>query len=70
MHWQAVRVPGTEELWYSHGGITRAATNVVNELKTMKILQQAFEYDHARGTDKFKILVVGHSLGAGSSLGF
>ncbi len=70
MDWQAVRVPGSSELWYSHGGITKAAANVMKELKSLEILKQAFDYDSERGTDKFKILVVGHSLGAGNSVNF
>ena len=42
----------------------------MEEFISKNSLQRAFNYDLNRNTDKFELLVVGHSLGAGKLISF
>ena len=48
-------------------GMIQAAIYVRNKLRTEKILQRSFMFDPARGTENYDIVLVGHSLGAGTA---
>ena len=55
------------EDWLAHKGMVEAAVYIRNKLKSEDILNRAFNYAPERGTQTFQIVLVGHSLGAGTA---
>ncbi|XP_059484399.1 diacylglycerol lipase-alpha-like [Neocloeon triangulifer] len=51
--------------WLAHKGMVQAAVYVRDKIKEEGILARAF--DPSKGTDGFDLVVVGHSLGAGTA---
>lgn len=58
--------PVNEE-WIGHKGMVDAAAYIYKKLKEEHLLTKAFNWDKDRGTHKFGIVCVGHSLGAGTA---
>lgn len=52
--------------WLGHKGIIEAAQYINKQLTDRGVLQQAFYHNVDRGTPTFKVVLVGHSLGAGT----
>lgn len=50
-----------------HKGMIEAAVYLLNKLKNDKILERAFNHNPERGTKEFGLILVGHSLGAGTA---
>ncbi|GLH08390.1 Uncharacterized protein GBIM_13628 [Gryllus bimaculatus] len=48
-------------------GMVQAAAYIRDKLREERILERAFERDAARGTPAFDLVLVGHSLGAGTA---
>lgn len=55
------------EDWLGHKGMIQAAAYIRNILENENLIQQAQQFNLERKTDKFGIVVVGHSLGAGTA---
>ncbi|XP_026474659.1 sn1-specific diacylglycerol lipase alpha-like [Ctenocephalides felis] len=56
-----------KEDWLGHKGMVQAAQYILNELEQDQLLEKAFELNPARGTRDFGLVIVGHSLGAGTA---
>ncbi|KAK2717458.1 diacylglycerol lipase-alpha-like isoform X2 [Artemia franciscana] len=56
-----------KEDWIGHGGIIQAATYVKKKLEDEDLIAKAQAADPDQGTKDFKLVVVGHSLGAGTA---
>ena len=54
------------ENWLGHKGMIEAALYINKQLIDRGILQQAFYHSLERGTPSYKLVLVGHSLGAGT----
>ena len=48
-------------------GMVQSASYIQNKLETENLLNRAFSYDLERGTSEFRLVLVGHSLGAGTA---
>ncbi|CAH1799397.1 unnamed protein product [Owenia fusiformis] len=55
------------EDWLGHKGMVQAAVYIKQKLKEEMILSQAFGRDLDRGTQQYDLVLVGHSLGAGTA---
>ncbi|CAG2106899.1 unnamed protein product [Medioppia subpectinata] len=55
------------EDWLAHKGMVEAALYIRNKLKVDDVLNKALNYAPERGTQSFNIILVGHSLGAGTA---
>ncbi|XP_069037642.1 diacylglycerol lipase-alpha [Lepisosteus oculatus] len=53
--------------WLGHKGMVYSAEYIKKKLETEMILSQAFGRDLVRGTRHYGLVVVGHSLGAGTA---
>uniref|UniRef100_UPI00358E918F diacylglycerol lipase-alpha-like isoform X1 n=2 Tax=Myxine glutinosa TaxID=7769 RepID=UPI00358E918F len=60
-------VEGHQGTWLGHRGMVLSAKYVKKKLEEEMILSQAFGRDLARGTKYYGLVVVGHSLGAGTA---
>lgn len=47
--------------------MVQVAVHIQNKLISENILNQAFNFNPQRGTQDFKLVIVGHSLGAGAA---
>jgi sn1-specific diacylglycerol lipase len=47
--------------------MVHAAEYILEKLQRDKLLEQAFESDPTRNTQQYKLILVGHSLGAGTA---
>ncbi|XP_021355357.1 sn1-specific diacylglycerol lipase alpha-like isoform X2 [Mizuhopecten yessoensis] len=56
-----------KEEWVGHKGMVQAAVYIQKKLKDDRILAKAFGMDLDRGTQKYDLVLVGHSLGAGTA---
>ncbi|MBN3314876.1 DGLA lipase, partial [Atractosteus spatula] len=54
-------------IWLGHKGMVYSAEYIKKKLETEMILSQAFGRDLVRGTKHYGLVVVGHSLGAGTA---
>ncbi|XP_072046452.1 uncharacterized protein [Amphiura filiformis] len=52
--------------WYGHKGIVQAAHYIKKKLLDERLLARAFSHDVDRGTHQYGLILVGHSLGAGT----
>lgn len=48
-------------------GMVQVAVHIQSKLVSENILNQAFNFNPQRGTQDFKLVIVGHSLGAGAA---
>ena len=48
-------------------GMVQAAVYIKKEISERLLLSEAFDLDRARGTPDYQLVVVGHSLGAGTA---
>nr|XP_029733226.1 uncharacterized protein LOC109404729 isoform X1 [Aedes albopictus] len=55
------------EDWLAHKGMVQAAIYIKNKLEEENLIQRALEHNPARGTQDFGLVLVGHSLGAGTA---
>ncbi|XP_045581841.1 diacylglycerol lipase-alpha isoform X2 [Procambarus clarkii] len=56
-----------KEDWLGHKGMVSAAEYIRRKLREDNILTHAFGFDTSRGTQMYDIVLVGHSLGAGTA---
>ncbi|XP_065343511.1 diacylglycerol lipase-alpha isoform X2 [Cloeon dipterum] len=56
-----------KEDWLGHKGMVQAAAYIRDKIHEDGILARAFSRDPARGTHEFGLVLVGHSLGAGTA---
>ncbi|XP_018331978.1 sn1-specific diacylglycerol lipase alpha isoform X2 [Agrilus planipennis] len=66
---EAETIPLTppQEDWLGHKGMVQAAQYILEKLRSERLLERAFDFKPERGTRDFKVVVVGHSLGAGTA---
>ncbi|XP_076304469.1 inactivation no afterpotential E isoform X2 [Tachypleus tridentatus] len=57
----------THEDWLGHKGMVLAAVYIRRKLVEEGILTQAFRYSPEKGTSQYDLVLVGHSLGAGTA---
>lgn len=55
------------EDFLGHKGMVQAAVYIRNKLQEENLLEQALNHNPARGTQNFGLVLVGHSLGAGTA---
>lgn len=55
------------EDWLGHKGMVQAAVYIRNKLQEEDLISRTLNYNVERGTDKFGLVLVGHSLGAGTA---
>ncbi|ELT97131.1 hypothetical protein CAPTEDRAFT_139126 [Capitella teleta] len=55
------------EDWLGHKGMVQAAVYIRKKLKEEMLLARAFSSDPDRGTQQYELVLVGHSLGAGTA---
>ena len=55
------------EDWLGHKGMVQAAVYIKNKLEEENLITRALEHNVERGTNKFDLVIVGHSLGAGAA---
>ena len=53
--------------WVGHKGMVQAAVYIRNKLEDENLLQRAQQHNLERKTDQFGLVIVGHSLGAGTA---
>uniref|UniRef100_A0A182VT40 Diacylglycerol lipase-alpha n=1 Tax=Anopheles minimus TaxID=112268 RepID=A0A182VT40_9DIPT len=55
------------EDWLGHKGMVQAAIYIKQKLEEENLIQRALKHNPARGTQHFGLILVGHSLGAGTA---
>uniref|UniRef100_A0A182IX48 Diacylglycerol lipase-alpha n=1 Tax=Anopheles atroparvus TaxID=41427 RepID=A0A182IX48_ANOAO len=55
------------EDWLGHKGMVQAAIYIKKKLEEENLIQRALIHNPARGTQNFGLILVGHSLGAGTA---
>lgn len=55
------------EDWLGHKGMVQAAVYIKNKLEEENLITRALEHNVERGSSKFDLVIVGHSLGAGTA---
>lgn len=53
--------------WVGHKGMVQAAVYIKNKLEDENLIQRAQQHNLERKTDTFGLVIVGHSLGAGTA---
>lgn len=53
--------------WLGHKGMVQAAVYIKNKLEQENLIQRAQMHNVERHTDTFALVIVGHSLGAGTA---
>lgn len=56
-----------KEDWLGHKGMVQAAQYIYDKLRSENIIERAFNHNPDRGTREFKLVTLGHSLGAGTA---
>ncbi|KAK9674916.1 Lipase (class 3), partial [Popillia japonica] len=56
-----------QEDWVGHKGMVEAAQYILTKLRSEDLLERAFNHCPEKGTREFKLVIVGHSLGAGTA---
>ncbi|KAL0280575.1 UNVERIFIED_CONTAM: hypothetical protein PYX00_001834 [Menopon gallinae] len=64
---ETIPINPPREDWVGHKGMVQVAVHIQNKLLSESILNQAFNHNPQRGTQNFKLVIVGHSLGAGAA---
>lgn len=57
----------SREDWLCHRGMLHAAIYIKEKLRDLNLIEKALQQDPARRTETFDLVVVGHSLGAGTA---
>lgn len=55
------------EDWLGHKGMVQAAVYIKNKLEEENLIEKALNHNAERGTPNFGLVLVGHSLGAGTA---
>ncbi|XP_050498458.1 diacylglycerol lipase-alpha isoform X2 [Diabrotica virgifera virgifera] len=55
------------EDWLGHKGMVLAAQYILDKLDEEQLVERAWEHNPERGTADFELVIVGHSLGAGTA---
>jgi sn1-specific diacylglycerol lipase len=55
------------EDWLGHKGMVQAAQYILEKLQEEQLIERALQHCPERGTPDFQIVIVGHSLGAGTA---
>ncbi|XP_044260165.1 diacylglycerol lipase-alpha isoform X2 [Tribolium madens] len=55
------------EDWLGHKGMVQAAQYILEKLQEEQLIERALQHAPERGTPEFQIVIVGHSLGAGTA---
>lgn len=55
------------EDWTGHKGMVQAAQYILNKIEAEELIERARNRKPERGTNDFEIVIVGHSLGAGTA---
>ncbi|KAL5274913.1 DAGLA family protein [Megaselia abdita] len=53
--------------WLGHKGMVQAAIYIKNKLEELRLIEKALAHDTTRKTETFGLVLVGHSLGAGTA---
>lgn len=53
--------------WLGHKGMVQAAVYIKQKLQSENLVQKALQHNSSRGTETFELVLVGHSLGAGTA---
>lgn len=53
--------------WLGHKGMVQAAIYIKNKIEELRLIERALNHNISRKTDTFGLVLVGHSLGAGTS---
>lgn len=53
--------------WLGHKGMVQAAVYIRQKLREEGLVERALQHNPARGTERFELVLVGHSLGAGTA---
>lgn len=53
--------------WLGHKGMVQAAIYIKKKLEELRLIEKALNHDPARQTHTFGLVLVGHSLGAGTA---
>lgn len=56
-----------EDDWLGHKGMVQAAVYIKNKLQEENLIQRAQQHNLERKTNQFGLVIVGHSLGAGTA---
>ncbi|XP_045466398.1 diacylglycerol lipase-alpha isoform X2 [Harmonia axyridis] len=56
-----------KEDWLGHKGMVQAAQYIYNHLENERLIEAALQHNLERGTNTFQLIIVGHSLGAGTA---
>ncbi|KAK9886536.1 hypothetical protein WA026_016811 [Henosepilachna vigintioctopunctata] len=56
-----------KEDWLGHKGMVQAAQYIYNHLEQEGLIESALNHNIERGTNTFQLVIVGHSLGAGTA---
>ncbi|KAL3270811.1 hypothetical protein HHI36_021333 [Cryptolaemus montrouzieri] len=56
-----------KEDWLGHKGMVQAAQYIYNHLEKEQLIEAALQHNLERGTNNFQLVLVGHSLGAGTA---
>ncbi|CAH0548856.1 unnamed protein product [Brassicogethes aeneus] len=56
-----------KEDWLGHKGMVQAAAYILEKLDEKQLVEKAQNHKPERGTPEFEIVIVGHSLGAGTA---
>lgn len=56
-----------EDEWFGHKGMAQAAVYIKNKLHEENLIQRAQNHNVSRNTQTFGLVIVGHSLGAGTA---
>ena len=56
-----------QEEWLGHKGMVQAAQYILEKLRSENLLERAFNHAPEKGSRDFKLIIVGHSLGAGTA---
>lgn len=56
-----------QEEWLGHKGMVQAAEYILQKLRDENLIERALNHCPERGTRDFQLVLVGHSLGAGTA---
>lgn len=64
---EVLPVEPPREDWIGHKGMVQAAIYIKNLIERENLIEKAKSHDNSRNTQEFGIVLVGHSLGAGTA---
>lgn len=60
-------IPGGDPEWTAHKGFLQAAVAIQQIIEEKQLLEEAKNFDVNKGSQNYKLVIVGHSLGAGTA---